>query len=203
MKIALIGATGNVGQRVIAEATRRGHSVTAIARNVADAAPVDGVTFVAGDVSKPDELAPLLAGHDAVIVSVQFRTLDFDDVLAAVRGSGVSRMLVVGGAASLEVTPGVVLLDTPDFPDFIKPEATPARAVLVQLRGETEIDWTFLSPSMFFGPGERTGNFRLEKDALLTDAAGKSHISYEDYAVALLDEVETPKHSRTRFTVGY
>jgi hypothetical protein len=111
--------------------------------------------------------------------------------------------MVVGGAASLEVAPGLALLDTPDFPDFIKPEATPARAALERLRREPDLDWTLLSPSVFFGPGERTGRFRLGTDGLLSDAQGKSHISYEDYAVALLDEIEQPRHRRSRFTVGY
>ena len=202
MKIALIGATGNVGQRITAEAVRRGHDVTAIARTVSAVAAQDGVTPVAADLADKDAIAAAVAGADVVVLSVRFQGLDFDAVLDAL--SGVPRLLVVGGAASLESAPGVVLLDTPDFPDFIKPEATPARAALDRLRAGGEgLDWTYLSPSVFFGPGERTGTFRLGKDALLTAEDGKSHISYEDYAIALLDEIETPQHSRQRFTVGY
>jgi len=145
----------------------------------------------------------LLEGHDAAVLSVRFQGLDFEQVLRAVKASGVPRLLVVGGAASLEVAPGLAMLDTPDFPDFIKPEASPARDALNRLRQEQELDWTFLSPSVFFGPGERTGKFRLGTDQLLTADDGKSHISYEDYAIALLDEIERPHHRRARFTVGY
>jgi len=203
MKLALIGASGNVGQRITAEAVSRGHGVTAIARNVADKGDGDGVTWVAGDLAAPEALAGILAGHDAVILSVRFQGLDFRKALDAIRASGVKRLVVVGGAASLEVTPGVVLLDTPDFPDFIKPEATPARAALDVLKGDETLDWTFMSPSMWFEPGERTGTFRLGDDLLLTAADGRSHISYEDFSVALVDELEKPAHIRRRFTVGY
>ncbi|GAA0319884.1 NAD(P)-dependent oxidoreductase [Sphingomonas oligophenolica] len=203
MKIAVIGASGNVGQRIVAEALGRGHEVTAIARKRPAGDPVKGVEWKIADLADPAATAAALAGSDAVVLSVRFGDTDFDRALEAVRRSGVKRLLVVGGAASLEIAPGKVLLDQPDFPDFIKPEATPARAALDRLRGETELDWTFLSPSMMFGPGERTGVFRLGDNALLTAADGKSHISYEDYAVAMLDEIEQPRHSRARFTVGY
>ena len=203
MKIAVIGASGNVGQRIVAEALARGHEVTAIARKRPVGDSVAGVTWKTADLADPAAMAAALAGNDAVVLSVRFGDTDFGQALDGVRRSGVQRLLVVGGAASLMIAPGKVLLDQPDFPDFIKPEATPARAALERLRGEAELDWTFLSPSMMFGPGERTGVFRLGGDALLTAADGKSHISYEDYAVALLDEIEQPRHSRARFTVGY
>jgi len=203
MKIAVIGASGNVGQRIVAEALARGHEVTAIARKRPVGDSVAGVTWKTADLADPAAMAAALAGNDAVVLSVRFGDTDFGQALDGVRRSGVQRLLVVGGAASLMIAPGKVLLDQPDFPDFIKPEATPARAALERLRGEAELDWTFLSPSMMFGPGERTGVFRVGGDALLTAADGKSHISYEDYAVALLDEIEQPRHSRARFTVGY
>lgn len=202
MRIAIVGASGNVGQRLVAEARRRGHSVTAVARTVG-IAPEDGVTWKAADLAHPEATAVAIAGSDVVVLSVRFGNTDFARALDGVRRSGVKRLIVVGGAASLEIAPGKVLLDQPDFPDFIKPEATPARAALEMLRSETALDWTYLSPSMMFGPGERTGSFRLGTDMLLTAADGQSHISYEDYAVALLDEIEAPKHSRQRFTVGY
>jgi putative NADH-flavin reductase len=203
MKLALIGATGNVGQRILSEALNRGHQVTAIARDVSKVDPRDGVVAAAGDLDDGAGMAARLRGHDAAILSVRFQGLDFAKVLDTVKASGVPRLLVVGGAASLEAEPGKALIDTPDFPDFIKVEASPARAALERLRGEPELDWTYLSPSVFFGPGERTGRFRLGGDALLSDDEGKSHISYEDYAIALLDEVELPRHRRARFTVGY
>ncbi|WP_114952833.1 NAD(P)-dependent oxidoreductase [Sphingosinicella terrae] len=203
MKLALIGATGNVGRRLLAEAIRRGHAVTAIARKVADVEIVAGVRPAVGDLTDESGMADLLRGHDAVILSVPFRSLDVEAMLRAVKGAGAPRLLVVGGAASLEVAPGLALVDTPDFPEFIKPEAIPARAALERLRQEDELDWTYLSPSVFFGPGERTGRFQLGTDRLLSDEIGKSHISYEDYAVAMLDEIEQPRHRRARFTIGY
>ena len=113
------------------------------------------------------------------------------------------RYLVVGGAGSLEVAPGKKLIDTPNFPAAYKPEAGAGGVFLDLLRGEKDIDWTFLSPSALIGAGERTGKFRLGGDQLLTAPDGKSSISYEDYAVALVDELEKPAHSRRRFTVGY
>lgn len=203
MNIALIGATGNVGQRIVAEATRRGHQVTAIARHVEGVTAQDGVTPVAADLADGAGIAAALNGHEVAVMSVRFEKLDVDQALRAIERSGVPRLLIVGGAASLEVAPGVQLIDTPGFPDFIKVEAEPARQALSRIRREEKVDWTFLSPSVFFGPGERTGKFRLGKDELLTAEDGKSHISYEDYAIALLDEIEQPKHRRERFTVGY
>ncbi|CAN5328279.1 NAD(P)-dependent oxidoreductase [soil metagenome] len=202
MHIAIVGASGNVGQRLVTEARRRGHLVTAVART-AGAVSGDGVTWKMADLADAVATGEALAGSDVVVLTVRFGNTDFALALEGVRRSGVGRLIVVGGAASLEIAPGKVLLDQPDFPDFIKPEATPARAALEMLRGETVLDWTYLSPSMMFGPGQRTGSFRLGTDMLLTAADGRSHISYEDYAVALLDEVERPKHSRQRFTVGY
>ncbi len=202
MRIAVIGASGNAGRRIVAEVLRRGHEVIAIARNPPASAEA-GITWIAADVTDPAAIATALDGAAAAVLSVRFAGLDFDAVLEGVRRSGVARLLVVGGAASLEIVPGKVLLDQPDFPDFIKPEATPARAALDRLRGESAIDWTFLSPAMMFGPGERTGTFRLGTDSLLTADDGRSHISYEDYAIALIDEIERPQHRRARFTVGY
>ncbi|MGZ8348244.1 MAG: NAD(P)-dependent oxidoreductase, partial [Allosphingosinicella sp.] len=122
MKIALIGATGNVGRRLAAEAVRRGHQVTAIARDPSKVEAADSVTATQGDLADPDAMADLLRGHDVAILSVRFQGLDLDKALGAFTASGVPRLMVVGGAASLEVAPGLALLDTPDFPDFIKPE---------------------------------------------------------------------------------
>jgi putative NADH-flavin reductase len=201
MKIAVIGASGNAGQRIVAEARQRGHDVIAIARN--PGADEDGVAWRKADLADPESIGAAAAGADAVVLSVRFQGLDFERALDGVRRSGVKRLLVVGGAASLEVAPGQALIDTPDFPDFIKPEAEPARQALNRLREERELDWTFLSPAVMFGPGERTGRFRLSGDALLTAPDGPTHISYEDYAVAMLDEIETPRHSRQRFSIAY
>jgi putative NADH-flavin reductase len=201
MKIALIGATGNVGRRVTAEAVRRGHEVIAIARDVSKLEAQASVTPVRADLTDKAAIGKAIAGADAVVLSVKFQELDVEALLDALKDA--KRLLIVGGAASLYVAPGLQLIDTEGFPDFIKVEAEPARQALARVQQEQALDWTFLSPSVFFGPGERTGNFRLGKDDLLSDTDGKSHISYEDYAIALLDEIEQPKHSRQRFTVGY
>ncbi|BAK65652.1 conserved hypothetical protein [Sphingobium sp. SYK-6] len=201
-KIAILGATGNAGQRLVDEATRRGHSVTGISRHADEQAPRDGVTWAKADINDVDATAALLAGHDAVILSMPFKDLNFDAVFAIAGKAGI-RLLVVGGAASLKNDDGVVLLDTPGFPDFIKVEAAPARDFLNRLKDSASFEWTFLSPAMFFGPGERTGTFRLGSDTLLTAGDGKSSISYEDFAIAMIDEIEEPRHRNMRFTVGY
>ena len=203
MKIALIGATGFIGSRLLAELTSRGHQVTAIVRNPGKVPQGAGVTALKGDVYDRDGLAALLAGHDAVISAVHYTASDPATLLAAVKQSGVKRYLVVGGAGSLEVAPGVKLFDTKEFPAIYLDEARKGGAYLDLLKGEPGLDWTFLSPSALIEPGERTGKFRLGKDQLLVDGKGQSRISAEDYAVALVDELEKPAHSRQRFTVGY
>jgi len=203
MKIALIGATGFIGSRLLTELTSRGHQVTAIVRNPEKVPQGAGVTAKKGDVYDKDGLAALLAGHDAVISAVHYTASDPATLLAAVKQSGVKRYLVVGGAGSLEVAPGVKLFDTKEFPALYLDEARKGGAYLDLLKGETGLDWTFLSPSALIEPGERTGKFRLGKDQLLVDGNGQSRISAEDYAIALVDELEKPAHSRRRFTVGY
>lgn len=203
MKIALIGATGFIGSRLLAELTSRGHQVTAIVRNPEKVAPGAGITAKKGDVYDKDGLATLLAGHDAAISAVHFSASDPATLLAAVKQSGVKRYLVVGGAGSLEVAPGVKLFDTPEFPAIYLDEARKGGTFLDLLKGESGLGWTFLSPSAVIAPGERTGQFRLGKDQLLVDGTGQSRISAEDYAIALVDELEKPAHVRQRFTVGY
>lgn len=202
MKVALIGATGNAGSRILAELSRRGHEVTAIVRNPEKVPVQPSVTARKGDVSDQGRLSELLAGHDVAVSAVHFTQSDPQKLIQAARDSGVKRYLVVGGAGSLEVAPGVRLVDTPDFPSAYKAEATAGAIFLDLLRQERDLEWTFISPSAMFVPGERTGRFRLGKDQLLTNEQGSS-ISFEDYAIALVDEVEKPAHSRQRFTVGY
>ncbi|TWT12786.1 NAD(P)-dependent oxidoreductase [Reyranella sp. CPCC 100927] len=203
MRVALIGATGNVGSKILAEALSRGHTVSGIARHPEKLAARPGLTAARGDVSDVDGLAQLLANHDAVISAVRFQQSDPKALVAAVTSAGVRRYLVVGGAGSLEVAPGVQLVDTPQFPAAYKGEALAGRDFLGVLRAEADLDWTFLSPSAVIQPGERTGRFRLGGEQLLVDAQGNSSISQEDYAVAMIDELETPRHVRQRFTVGY
>ena len=203
MKIAVIGASGNAGSRITTELARRGHSVTAIARHPEKIAAQANVTPTRGDVMDQSGLARLLAGHDAAISSVHFLASDPAKLIGAAKEAKVGRYLVVGGAGSLEVAPGVRLVTTPGFPVVYKAEAEKGAAFLDLLRAEKELNWTFLSPSALFTAGERTGKFRLGIDQLLTSADGKSSISFEDFAVALADEIERPAHIRQRFTVGY
>lgn len=201
-KIALIGASGAAGSRILKELSDRGHTVTAIARHPEKIAKAPRTTAVRGDVFDKAGLAALLKGHDGVVSAVHFTASDPQTLIDAVRASGVKRYLVVGGAGSLEAAPGQRLIDRPDFPAAYKPEASKGAEFLDLLRTVDDLDWTFLSPSAMFAPGARTGTFRLGKDALLTNDSGSS-ISFEDYAVALVDEIERPAHLRQRFTVGY
>jgi uncharacterized protein len=202
MKVALIGASGQAGSRILAELTRRGHQVTGIARHPEKIAAGANVTAEKGDVFDKDGLVALLKGHDIVISSVHFTASDPHLLIEAARASGAKRYFVVGGAGSLEVAPGVKLIDTPEFPAIYKAEATKGGEFLELLRQTKDLDWTYLSPSAMFVAGERTGKFRLGKDQLLASEKGSS-ISFEDYAIALADELEKPAHSRQRFTVGY
>ncbi|MFS8148238.1 NAD(P)-dependent oxidoreductase [Rhizobium sp. BR 249] len=201
-KVALIGASGKVGARLASELSNRGHSVTGIARHPENIVALPNVTPVRGDVADKQGLAELLKGHDAVISSVHFLDSDYTVLVDAVRASGVKRYLVVGGAGSLEIAPGKRLVDQPEFPAIYKAEALKGGEFLTYLKTVDDLDWTFLSPSALFVPGERTGNFRLGEDQLLSSDKG-STISFEDYAIAMVDELENPKNIRKRFTVGY
>ncbi|SEL06927.1 hypothetical protein SAMN05216359_10536 [Roseateles sp. YR242] len=202
--IAILGITGRAGSRIANELLERGHTVTGIARNIADVAPRKGLTVQAADATDAAALSGVLKGHDAIVSATRFDGgSDAETVLSAARQAGVPRVLVVGGAGSLEVAPGVAVVDTPNFPDAYKAEALAGRVFLNALRPEKDIDWTFISPSALFEPGERTGKFRIGGDQLLADASGASRITMEDFAIALVNEIEAPQHSRARFTVGY
>ncbi|MWV28282.1 NAD(P)-dependent oxidoreductase [Aurantiacibacter rhizosphaerae] len=204
MHVAVLGASGKGGSEIVKELVARGHTVTGIARSP-DAIPqLDGVTAKAGDASKPAELAAHLAGADAVISAIHFN-VSCETLLTAVRQADADRLLIMGGAASLLGPDGVKLFDSPNFPEEIKPMVKPAIDFLEELRGETEIDWTFFSPAMMIFEGDRKGpgSFRLGGDELVTDADGNSKISYADYAIAMVDELEQHQHSRKRFTAAY
>ena len=192
-----------MGTRIVEEALRRDHDVTGIARDPSKLPENPRLTPVSADADQPDQLAALIAGHDAIVSSLMFLRSDMTKLVEAVRKSGVQRYYIVGGAGSLEVGPGQLNVDQADFPIFAKAEATRGMEYLDYLRTIDDVDWTFLSPSALFTAGERTGAFRLGGDQLLVGADGKSWISYDDYAVALLDEIESPKHVKQRFTVGY
>jgi putative NADH-flavin reductase len=213
MRIAIIGATGQVGTPLLNEALSRGHHVTAIVQHPEKLPAHEHLTARKGDVYDTAALAGQLKGFDAVISAFNPGWADpeigahqlqgTDSIIAATKSAGVKRLLVVGGAGSLEVAPGLDVVDTPDFPDAWKAGALAVRESLKHLRTEKELDWTFLSPAAHLEPGARTGKFRLGGDTLLVDAAGESRISLPDYAVAMIDELESPQHSRQRFTVAY
>ncbi len=210
MKIALIGATGFIGSAILREVLARGHQVTGIVRHPEKLPEHPNLVARTGDVMV--EPASLVVGHDAVISAFsadrgpeqyEQHIAGYRKIIDGLKQSGVNRLLVVGGAGSLEVAPGVQVVDNPEFPEEWKPSSLATREVLYLLRDEQELNWTYLSPSGAIAPGERTGEFRLGTDQLLTDANGESRISLEDYAVAMVDELEDPKHIRRRFTAGY
>lgn len=202
-KIAIIGATGRAGSQLLEEALRRGHSVTAIARDTSKIGQRAGVVAKNVDALDAEALQAAVAGHDVVISAAHFSTLPASAVIGPVKKAGVNRLLVVGGAGSLLLPDGTRVIDSEGFPQVYKAEASAGALFLENLRQEKELDWTFVSPSAEFVEGERTGTFRVGKDDLLVSSEGRSWITFADYAIAMIDEVEVPKHSRQRFTLGY
>jgi putative NADH-flavin reductase len=216
MKIALIGATGFVGSAVLAELLHRNHPVTALLRDPTRFAPRPGVTPVAADAYEAEQVATAVRGHDAVVSAFNPGWDDpelYDRFLRGsaaiergVEASGLRRLLVVGGAGSLFLTPGVQLVDAPIFlshvPANIVPGARAARDALTRLRDNATLDWTFLSPPALLAPGERTGLYRVGGEQLLMDGHEPAGISVADLAVAIADEIEQPRHVRARFTVA-
>ena len=217
MKIVLYGATGKAGSRILTELLGRGHEVVAIVRNPDKLAPNDGLTVQQGDLSSVEAIAEAIGGAQAVISAYGPPADKTEQILGVTKREIAAvqqvsqqasspehapRLIVVGGAGSLEVAPGVTLESAKDFPAAWKPIAQAHEKALELLRASS-IDWTYLSPSAYFEPGQRTGKFRLGQDQLLTAPDGKSSISMEDYAIALVDELEQPQHRRQRFTVGY
>jgi putative NADH-flavin reductase len=216
MKIAIFGAGGVIGKRIASEALRRGHQVTAVARDPAKLADADPrLQVVRGDALSAKSVAAAVRGADAAVSAVgpghsadaDLSTVlrSTDALIAGLKQAGVRRVLVVGGAGSLEVAPGVELVDAPGFPEAWKGVALAHRDALKVWRGPdaAELEWTYLSPAALIEPGERTGSFRTATDQLVADEQGESRISAEDFAVALLDEIEQPKHVRGRFTAAY
>ena len=209
MHIALYGATGNSGSRILSELLTRGHQVTAIVRDPARLSARPSLTVVPGDVSSVDDIATKIKGADAVVSAYAPPPDDTDQLVEvtqrlidAVRKAGVPRLLIVGGAGSLEVAPGVTVIESGHLPAQWMPIAI-SHARILDLARKSDINWTYFSPAGFFVPGERTGKFRLGKDQLIANEQGDSRISLEDYAIALVDELESPKHERERFTIGY
>ncbi|SHG56641.1 NAD(P)-dependent oxidoreductase [Massilia sp. CF038] len=212
MNIVLIGASGFIGTALRNEALARGHSVTALVTRPEKIAAQANLTVVASDVMDVQKLSAQLHGFDAAIAAfsghAQSEVLDYyltgiGNIITAAKEARAPHLLVVGGAGSLEVAPGQLVIDTPDFPPQYKATAQGALQALEMLRRETALNWTMLSPSAVIAPGQRTGVFRTALDRLLTRDDGSSSISVEDYAVAMIDELEEPVHPRKRFTVGY
>lgn len=213
MKIIVYGATGRVGSRIVAEASGRGHEITAVTRNPAQ---VEGAARnVAGDALDVASLVELASGHDALVAAVssgfmagepnfEVYTRSADALAEASRrlGDNAPRIVIVGGAGSLFVAPGVRAVDTPGFPEFAKPEALAHADGLERWRTLDDVDWTYISPAATLEPGERTGRYQRGQDDLLKAADGVSFISMEDYAVALVDELDQPTTSRQRITVA-
>lgn len=210
MNIVVYGA-GMIGLRTIQEALNRGHRVTAIVRNPSRLTLTHpNLTIKEGDMLDADDVARAVAGHDAVVNATRQPTgkpgQSFSDAARALidglTRAGVRRLIVVGGAGGLEVAPGLQLVDSPDFPPAWRPGALALRDALDVYRASS-LDWTYFSPAGMIAPGQRTGHYRTGKDQLVTDEKGESRISAEDYAVALLDELERPRFVRQRFTVAY
>ena len=211
MKVFIFGASGMVGQALVKEALQRGHQVTAAARAISKAALPAGVKVVPADAASESEVREAVAGNDAVIAAISGRKSGHDTVAAIARNllsvlplAGVSRLLWVGGAGSLEVAPGLQLVNTPNFPAAYKDEALGQGRALEVFRASTSpLNWTFVSPAALLQPGERTGHYRTGGDQLLKDAAGNSQISVADFAAAMLDELERNAHPRQRMTAAY
>jgi uncharacterized protein len=216
MHIVLFGAGGQVAQRIAREALNRDHRVTAVVLDRKRFKTYDDrLTVVEGSATDPASVARVSSGADAIVNAISPRPHPdgrsgsslVDAARALIQGAkraGVKRLVIVGGAGSLEVAPGKQLVDSPDFPAAYKPEALAHRDALAVYRAEAgDLEWTNISPAALFTPGERTGKYRTGDDQLLADKQGKSFITFEDYAIAVLDELERPKHAGRRMTVAY
>jgi putative NADH-flavin reductase len=209
MKVVLFGATGKSGSRLMKELVTRGHQVTAVARDVSKLPAGSGLTVKQDDLSDARHTANVVRGADAVISAYAPPANDTDALIGvtqrqvqAVREAGVDRLLVVGGAGGLEVAPGVSLIASGHLPDPYLPIANSHVKALEVLK-KSDVDWTYLAPAAFFEPGTRTGKFRIGTNELITAANGESRISMEDYAIAMVDELENGGNRRQRVSVGY
>lgn len=213
-QVTVLGATGYTGSRIVAELLRREHQVVALARDAGELEAAPGLTVLVGSVYEPGVISRASAGSEVIVSALRGVTADGHqlievlEALLSVAGAEGARLGVMGGAGSLQTTPGgPLLVETPDFPAAAKPESTAQRAVLDALRGtDADVDWFYVSPGASYGQDRtphRTGEFRIGNDVLLVDADGRSTISAEDLAVAVVNEIERPAHHRERFTVSY
>jgi hypothetical protein len=203
MNIVLAGATGNIGSRILDEALRRGHRVTGLSRDPAKLAAREGLQAKKASTTEVTAFADALRGHDAAILSVKWNENDVHRVLDALRKAGVRRCLFVVGAGSLLRTDGRTHFEHMAEKGIQPPTSKPAALALAEVQKATDLDWTAISPPASIQPGERTAKFRLGRDHLLEDDKGESKISREDFAIAIMDEIEKPKHIRQRFTAAY
>jgi putative NADH-flavin reductase len=213
MKIAIIGATGFIGSTIVKEALERDHHVTAISRNPKASAISSRLDLVSVDVADVDLLAQTLKGHDAIVLAynsghgnpeqARKQVEATQSMIAAVKKSGVKRVVMVGGAGTLEISPGLQLVDSKDFPKEYLQAATGTRDAYNLLRIEETLDWTVYAPAGMIAPGKKTGKARIGDHRFLVDDKGQSNISVEDYAMLMMDEVESPKHIKKMFTAAY
>jgi putative NADH-flavin reductase len=210
MNVVVYGATGNAGSEIVKELLRRGHTVTGVARKVEPLKDQPGVTAKTDDLSSVDGIAGVIKGAD-VVVSAYQPPADNTDALIdvtkreieAVKKAGVPRLVVVGGAGQLEVAPGVTLIKSGYLPAEYMPIALSHEKTAEVLKESSGVNWTYIAPAAYFVPGERTGKYRTGTNNLVSDEKGESRISFADYAIALVDEIEKPKHERALFSVGY
>ncbi|MEO5815676.1 MAG: NAD(P)H-binding protein [Gemmatimonadaceae bacterium] len=214
MHLVVFGAGGNIGQHIVSEALNRQHRVTAAVRDDATILPQHNLDVVEADATQSNSVAQVSSGVDAIVSAISPRpgqdgrpasslTTAAAALIEGARTSGVKRLIIVGGAGSLELVPGQQLVDQPDFPDAYKPEALAQRDALAVYRGSAgDLDWTYISPAAEIRPGRRTGEYRISGDQLLVNDAGKSTISIEDFAVAVLDQLEQGAHVGERISVA-
>jgi uncharacterized protein len=209
MRIVLYGGTGKAGSVILKELVDRGHTVTAVARTPEKLRELKNVNVIQGDLSDPAKIAGIVKGADAVVSAYgppPDKTTEIigatDCLVQGIELAGGPRLVVVGGAGGLFVAPGITLRESGHVPNEWIPIVDAHIQVLKNLK-QSDINWTYFSPAAFFEPGQRTGKFRLGKDDLIADSQGNSRISFEDYAVALVDELENPRHQKERFTIGY
>ncbi|SKA15422.1 hypothetical protein SAMN02745126_03798 [Enhydrobacter aerosaccus] len=203
MNLVVVGATGAIGSRIVEEALQRGHQVTATTRTPSRLPARAGMTVEAMDIGDVGHAAKVFAGHDAAIVSVKWNENDIGAVLEAIRRSGIKRCLFVIGAGSLLRKDGRTHFEHMAEKGIQPPTSKPAALAFDVIRKADDLDWTAISPAASIQPGERTGQFRLGLDHLIEDDKGESRISREDFAIAILDEIENPRHIRKRFTAAY
>lgn len=209
MNIVVYGATGNSGSEIVKELLARGYKVTGVARNVEKLQGIAGVTAKSDDLTDVDKIAAVIRGADVVVSAYQPPADNTDKLIdvtklqiEAVKKADGPRLIVVGGAGQLEVAPGVTLIKSGHLPEAYMPIAISHEKAAEVLKS-SDIDWTYIAPAAYFVPGERTGKYRSGTNNLITDEKGESRISFADYAIALVDEIEKPKHERKLFSVGY